>query len=116
MPDLGQYCDQLGAKRVFIGRAFLLLTTTYPCCLFPQPEHHHFRRPNALSATDMTPAVSRPPDDDEVQPYVITNEIGKGSFATVYRGYHSVSLPFFAILQPLMPASRRHVELWSTLR
>jgi serine/threonine-protein kinase ULK/ATG1 len=39
----------------------------------------------------MTPAVSRPPDDDEVHPYVITNEIGKGSFATVYRGYHSVS-------------------------
>lgn len=36
----------------------------------------------------MTPAVSRPPDDDEVQPYVISNEIGKGSFATVYRGYH----------------------------
>ncbi|CAE6467887.1 unnamed protein product [Rhizoctonia solani] len=37
----------------------------------------------------MTPAVSRPPDDDEAHPYVITNEIGKGSFATVYRGYHS---------------------------
>ncbi|CAE6492256.1 unnamed protein product [Rhizoctonia solani] len=36
----------------------------------------------------MTPAVSRPPDDDEAHPYVITNEIGKGSFATVYRGYH----------------------------
>ncbi|KAG8719177.1 Serine/threonine-protein kinase [Ceratobasidium sp. 395] len=40
----------------------------------------------------MTPAVSRPPDDDEVRPYVISNEIGKGSFATVYRGYHGVSL------------------------
>ncbi|KAG9091100.1 Serine/threonine-protein kinase [Ceratobasidium sp. 370] len=37
----------------------------------------------------MTPAVSRPPDDDEVHPYVISNEIGKGSFATVFRGYHS---------------------------
>ncbi|CAE6514129.1 unnamed protein product [Rhizoctonia solani] len=37
----------------------------------------------------MTPAVSRPPDDDEAHPYVITNEIGKGSFATVYRGYHN---------------------------
>ncbi|KAG9127580.1 Serine/threonine-protein kinase [Ceratobasidium sp. 392] len=38
----------------------------------------------------MTPAVSRPPDDDEVHPYVISNEIGKGSFATVYRGYHGI--------------------------
>ncbi|KAH7337686.1 kinase-like domain-containing protein [Rhizoctonia solani] len=37
----------------------------------------------------MTPAISRPPDDDEAHPYVISNEIGKGSFATVYRGYHS---------------------------
>ncbi|QRV98918.1 unc51-like kinase [Ceratobasidium sp. AG-Ba] len=36
----------------------------------------------------MTPAVSRQPDDDEVHPYVISNEIGKGSFATVYRGHH----------------------------
>ncbi|CAE6406192.1 hypothetical protein ACGC1H_006312 [Rhizoctonia solani] len=36
----------------------------------------------------MTPAVSRPPDDNEAHPYVISNEIGKGSFATVYRGYH----------------------------
>jgi len=46
-------------------------------------------------------------EDDEITPYVITNEIGKGerslllifdkgsyisgSFATVYRGYHQVS-------------------------
>ncbi|KAF8314498.1 kinase-like protein [Clavulina sp. PMI_390] len=28
------------------------------------------------------------PDDAEAHPYVLTNEIGEGSFATVYRGYH----------------------------
>ncbi|KAJ8489036.1 hypothetical protein ONZ45_g13730 [Pleurotus djamor] len=27
-------------------------------------------------------------DDDEARPYVIVSEIGKGSFATVYKGYH----------------------------
>ncbi|KAF8752365.1 hypothetical protein RHS01_07834 [Rhizoctonia solani] len=45
----------------------------------------------------MTPAVSRPPDDNEAHPYVITNEIGKGSFATVYRGYHGESRRAVAI-------------------
>ncbi|KAF8452741.1 kinase-like domain-containing protein [Boletus edulis BED1] len=45
------------------------------------------------------PATGRPPsmapdkarratDDDEARPYVIVNDIGKGSFATVYKGYH----------------------------
>ncbi|KAJ8588049.1 Pkinase-domain-containing protein [Rhizopogon salebrosus TDB-379] len=27
-------------------------------------------------------------EDDEARPYVIVNDIGKGSFATVYKGYH----------------------------
>ncbi|KAF8573810.1 Pkinase-domain-containing protein [Ramaria rubella] len=31
------------------------------------------------------------PEDDEVKPYVISQEIGKGSFATVYKGYHQTS-------------------------
>lgn len=48
----------------------------------------------------MTPAIPthshRPPhktheDEDEVRPYVIVGDIGKGSFATVYKGYHEVS-------------------------
>ena len=34
-------------------------------------------------------AVSRE-EDEEVKPYVVVAEIGKGSFATVYKGYHSV--------------------------
>ena len=36
------------------------------------------------------PAVTRE-EDEEVKPYVVVAEIGKGSFATVYKGYHSVS-------------------------
>ena len=29
-------------------------------------------------------------EDEEARPYVIVREIGKGSFATVYQGYHEV--------------------------
>lgn len=29
-------------------------------------------------------------EDEEVKPYVIVSDLGKGSFATVYRGYHEV--------------------------
>lgn len=29
-------------------------------------------------------------EDEEVRPYVIVSDLGKGSFATVYRGYHEV--------------------------
>lgn len=32
-------------------------------------------------------------DDEEVRPYVIVGDIGKGSFATVYKGYHEASCP-----------------------
>ncbi|KZV91364.1 kinase-like protein [Exidia glandulosa HHB12029] len=39
--------------------------------------------PGAPAATASAPA------DDDLAPYVVANEIGKGSFATVYRGYHS---------------------------
>lgn len=31
-------------------------------------------------------------EDEEVKPYVIVSDLGKGSFATVYRGYHEVRL------------------------
>jgi hypothetical protein len=34
--------------------------------------------------------ASLPSEDPELHPYVISAEIGKGSFATVYRGYHEV--------------------------
>jgi serine/threonine-protein kinase ULK/ATG1 len=29
-------------------------------------------------------------EDDEVKPYVVVAQIGQGSFATVYKGYHQV--------------------------
>jgi len=29
-------------------------------------------------------------EDEEVKPYIIVSDLGKGSFATVYRGYHEV--------------------------
>ncbi|KAI0787011.1 kinase-like domain-containing protein [Abortiporus biennis] len=32
--------------------------------------------------------LSRGVEDEEVRPYVIVSDLGKGSFATVYRGYH----------------------------
>lgn len=34
----------------------------------------------------------RTTDDDEARPYVIVSDIGKGSFATVYKGYHEVRI------------------------
>ncbi|KAF8337034.1 kinase-like domain-containing protein [Cantharellus anzutake] len=34
------------------------------------------------------PKPRLPEDDEEAYPYVLTNVIGTGSFATVYRGYH----------------------------
>ncbi|GBE83400.1 kinase-like domain-containing protein [Sparassis latifolia] len=52
------------------------------------------------SAASPTPPASKPQssseklnafrrvEDDEVKPYVIVSDLGKGSFATVYRGYH----------------------------
>ena len=33
-------------------------------------------------------------EDEEVKPYVLAGELGKGSFAVVYRGYHEVSKVF----------------------
>jgi len=50
------------------------------------------------SQTNVPPDMIRSPsavtreEDEEVKPYVVVAEIGKGSFATVYKGYHSVSL------------------------
>jgi serine/threonine-protein kinase ULK/ATG1 len=32
------------------------------------------------------------PEDEEVKPYIIVGDLGKGSFATVYKGYHEVSV------------------------
>lgn len=37
--------------------------------------------------TSNTPKTS---EDDDARPYIIVSDIGKGSFATVYKGYHEV--------------------------
>lgn len=37
-------------------------------------------------------------EDDESRPYIIVSDIGKGSFATVYKGYHEVCARFFFYL------------------
>lgn len=57
--------------------------------------------PTAAIAHNPTPTAKRNPnslptrpgrlEDEEVKPYVIVSDLGKGSFATVYRGYHEVS-------------------------
>lgn len=46
----------------------------------------------------LAPPVTRPGrlEDEEVRPYVIVSDLGKGSFATVYRGYHEVSLRIYS--------------------
>ncbi len=40
--------------------------------------------------TSKAQKIRQPEDDEEAYPYVLTNVIGTGSFATVYRGYHVV--------------------------
>jgi len=37
-------------------------------------------------------SIRRIVGEEELRPYVIVNEIGKGSFATVYMGYHEVGI------------------------
>ncbi|KAH7926929.1 Pkinase-domain-containing protein [Leucogyrophana mollusca] len=47
--------------------------------------------PTARRTSSMAPeklASRKTVEDDEARPYVIVSDIGKGSFATVYKGYH----------------------------
>ncbi|KAF8624651.1 hypothetical protein AX17_006982 [Amanita inopinata Kibby_2008] len=44
--------------------------------------------PAARRAASTTGQTSKYAEDEEVRPYVIVGDIGKGSFATVYKGYH----------------------------
>jgi len=37
------------------------------------------------------PTMTSKNEDDDAKPYVIVSNIGKGSFAIVYKGYHEVS-------------------------
>jgi serine/threonine-protein kinase ULK/ATG1 len=55
---------------------------------------------NPATAPAATATAAAPPrrlaGDHELRPYVIVGDIGKGSFATVYKAYHEVTavLPF----------------------
>ena len=49
------------------------------------------------SASDRPPAISRRPEDEEARPYVLAGELGKGSFAVVYKGYHEVCAHIISI-------------------
>jgi serine/threonine-protein kinase ULK/ATG1 len=47
--------------------------------------------PNAPVTPGMSPqTIATREEDEEVKPYVVVAEIGKGSFATVYKGFHQV--------------------------
>ncbi|KAI9442103.1 kinase-like protein [Lactarius psammicola] len=40
------------------------------------------------SQIQRAPSSSKRPEDDDLKPYVIVGDLGKGSFATVYKGYN----------------------------
>ncbi|KAH9474396.1 Serine/threonine-protein kinase ATG1 [Psilocybe cubensis] len=56
-----------------------------------------FKRPTAGAAT----GAAAPPKqfEDDARPYIIVDDIGKGSFATVYKGYHQDTRQTVAIKQ-----------------
>ncbi|KAJ7734777.1 other/ULK/ULK protein kinase [Mycena maculata] len=44
--------------------------------------------PGPATRAASSSSTSRTDEDEELRPYVIVTDIGKGSFATVYKGYH----------------------------
>ncbi|THU92780.1 kinase-like protein [Dendrothele bispora CBS 962.96] len=53
--------------------------------------------PRTKSSASSAAGSSRREDNDDAKPYVLSTEIGKGSFATVYKGYHEDSRKRVAI-------------------
>ncbi|THU83643.1 Pkinase-domain-containing protein [Dendrothele bispora CBS 962.96] len=53
--------------------------------------------PRTKSSASPTAGSSRRDDYEDAKPYVVSTEIGKGSFATVYKGYHEDSRKQVAI-------------------
>ena len=49
--------------------------------------------PAPVSRAPTSLSFGKRPEDDDVRPYVLVGDLGKGSFATVYKGYHSVCIP-----------------------
>jgi len=55
-------------------------------------------------------------EGDDAKPYVVLNEIGKGSFATVYKGYHEVRGTKTAFMNvPTLDCRRADIKLQSRL-
>ena len=58
-------------------------------------------------------------EDLEVRPYVIVGDLGKGSFATVYRGYHEVRtclLLLFLLVLSFVQETHRQVAIKTVTR
>ena len=50
-------------------------------------------RPSAAEAQQASKRpITRRIDDEDIRPYVLSGELGKGSFATVFKGYNEVFL------------------------
>ncbi|KAI0265342.1 kinase-like protein [Gloeopeniophorella convolvens] len=47
-----------------------------------------------VQRTPSSTALNKRPEDEELKPYVIVGDLGKGSFATVYKGYNEASRVF----------------------
>jgi hypothetical protein len=53
---------------------------------------------------------SRRKEDAELRPYVVVSDIGKGSFAIVYKGYHEVRSPLTIPRLAGLPYLRKHTN------
>ena len=59
----------------------------------PQGAAPTINQRTSSQATSASSAAARQAEyDEELKPYVMAGELGKGSFATVYKGYHEVCL------------------------
>jgi hypothetical protein len=59
------------------------------------------------SQIQRVPSSNKRPEDDELKPFVIVGDLGKGSFATVYKGYNEVrrDLSCYLTTQPFASAN-----------
>ncbi|KAF5351469.1 hypothetical protein D9757_012058 [Collybiopsis confluens] len=58
-------------------------------CIIPDNLEYH--NSEEMASTIPSQTKSSAEDDDDARPYIVVNEIGKGSFATVFKGYHQES-------------------------
>ncbi|KAJ7832728.1 kinase-like domain-containing protein [Mycena olivaceomarginata] len=76
--------------------------------------------PSTRTASASSPSASRIEEDEELRPYIVVGDIGKGSFATVYKGTMSghkdcltrqkLSAKLFESLQKILKSlSHRHI-------